>query len=101
MSKVEKRSSRRIALASPAYALLDDTIVDLRTHNVSLGGSLVSLPRHKAPPVGSQMDLWLEKLGFGAHATVCWSADGANDTALMGLKFEQLDFSLTADPLPA
>jgi hypothetical protein len=91
----DKRSNRRISLDSPAYALMGDTIVDLHTHNVSLGGSLVSLPQHKVPTVGARLDVWLEELGFGAEARVRWTADAADGKALMGLQFEHLDFSLT------
>jgi len=95
MAQADKRSNRRIALDSPAYALMGDTIVDLHTHNVSLGGSLMSLPRHRAPAVGERLDVWLEELGFGAEARVRWTADAPNGHALMGLQFEHLDFSLT------
>lgn len=88
----ERRQTVRSPFHSSGFALLDGQRLDFKTHDVSLGGSLVELADPVALDAGMQLDLHL-LAGFGARARVCWSKSDANGKTMVGFKFEKLDFS--------
>jgi hypothetical protein len=88
----EKRQTRRTPFHTGGYAVLEGTRIDFKTHDVSLGGSLVELEHGEPLQPGMPLDVRLNA-GFGARARVCWAGRGADGKTLVGIKFEQLDFS--------
>jgi len=88
----ERRQTPRTPFHTGGYALLEGLRVEFQTHDVSLGGSLMELDGDLPLQPGMPVDVRLNA-GFGARARVCWAGRGANGKTLVGIKFEQLDFS--------
>lgn len=72
--------------------MLDGIKVNLKTHDVSLGGSLVEL--ENAPPLeeGRSIDVRLE-IGFDVKARICRISRSEDGGLMIGLIFDKLDFS--------
>lgn len=72
--------------------MLDGIRVNLKTHDVSLGGSLVEL--ENPPPIeeGLSIDVRLE-IGFDVKARICRISKSENGNLMIGLIFDKLDFS--------
>jgi len=88
----ERRQTPRTPFHTGGYALLEGMRVAFQTHDVSLGGSLMELDHDQPLQPGMPLDVRLNA-GFGARARVCWAGRGAAGKTLVGIKFEQLDFS--------
>jgi hypothetical protein len=88
----ERRQTPRTPFHTGGYALLEGMRVEFQTHDVSLGGSLMELDRDLPLQPGMPLDVRLNA-GFGARARVCWAGRGAAGKTMVGIKFEQLDFS--------
>jgi hypothetical protein len=89
MQTQERRSNSRISLSSKGYAILDSDDIDLTTHNISLGGSLVEFAAsHHLLREGMAIRVSLD-FGFMGQAVVCHTL--TDSTTLYGLKFDHFD----------
>jgi hypothetical protein len=88
----ERRQTIRSPFHSSGFAMLNGERLDFKTHDVSLGGSLVELDHQLPLEAGTELDLHLIA-GFGARARVCWSSRDDSGKTMVGFKFEKLDFS--------
>ena len=72
--------------------MFDGNRINLKTHDVSLGGSLVEF--ENPPPIeqGTSIEVRLE-IGFDVKARVCRISQTANGNLMIGLIFDKLDFS--------
>ncbi len=95
MQVTERRKNPRSPLHSRGYATLDGTRIPLKTHDVSLGGSLVELESSPELEEGAKIDVRLE-IGFDVKARVCRITRAQNGNLLIGLIFDKLDFSSSA-----
>lgn len=87
----ERRASRRIPFSSRGCVILNGVDVDIRTHDISLGGALVEFDT-AFPPVteGMKLRVYLNA-GFIGRAIVCRIIASRN-CMLCGLKFDRFDF---------
>jgi hypothetical protein len=87
----ERRTSRRIPLSSKGCVIINGVDVDIRTHDLSLGGALVEFDA-AFPPVteGMKLRVYLNA-GFIGRAIVCRTIASKSCT-LFGLKFDRFDF---------
>ncbi|MBY0577967.1 MAG: PilZ domain-containing protein [Burkholderiales bacterium] len=92
MQVTERRKNPRSPLHSRGFAMMDGIRVNLKTHDVSLGGSLVELEDPPELEEGSTIDVRLE-IGFDVKARVCRVSKTANGNLMIGLIFDKLDFS--------
>jgi hypothetical protein len=93
VSEKEQRRSRRAPANSRGTASLRGSALPFQTRNISLGGSLIYMENSWSLAVGSRLDIWLRDLGFGAKARIQWLQRAEEGGTLLGLKFEELDFS--------
>ena len=92
MQIAERRKKPRSPLHSKGSAMLDGIRVRLKTHDVSLAGSLVEFSN--APPLekDSCIDVRLD-IGFVAKARISRISRNVNGKLMVGLAFDRLYFS--------
>jgi hypothetical protein len=88
MQAQERRSNRRVSLSSKGYAILGSNDIDLTTHNISLGGTLVEFAAAHHLMEGMAIRVSLD-FGFMGQAFVCHAT--TDNTTLCGLKFDHFD----------
>jgi hypothetical protein len=86
----ERRSTERFPLRSKGCTIFNGDNLDLRTHDVSLGGTLVEFVSPCSITEGAKLRLYLD-IGFVGRAVVCRVITYDNGT-LFGLKFDRFDF---------
>ena len=92
MQVTERRKNPRSPLHSRGFAMVDGIRIGLKTHDVSLGGSLIELESTPELSEGANIDLRLE-IGFDVKARVCRIMRAPNGNLMIGLIFDKLDFS--------
>ncbi len=92
MQVTERRKNPRSPLHSRGFAVLDGIRVNLKTHDVSLGGSLIELEEAPHLAEGASIDVRLE-IGFDVKARICRISKSENGKLMIGLIFDKLDFS--------
>jgi hypothetical protein len=86
----ERRSADRFSMDSTGCAIIDGSNVDLKTHDVSLGGALVEFIAPLSLKKGARLRIHLT-IGFIGRATIC-RINSRNSRTLYSLKFDRFDF---------
>ena len=95
MQIAERRRKPRSPLHSRGSAMLDGIRIRLKTHDVSLAGSLVEFSNPPTLEKGSCIDVRLD-IGFVAKARISRISRNANGNLMFGLAFDRLYFSKEA-----
>ncbi|MHB1100150.1 MAG: PilZ domain-containing protein [Burkholderiales bacterium] len=88
----ERRKKPRSPLHSKGSAILDGARIKLKTHDVSLAGSLVEFEYPPDLEKGSNIDIRLD-IGFVAKARISRISRNVNGKLVFGLAFDRLYFS--------
>lgn len=87
----ERRAFRRIPFGSKGCVILNGVDVDIKTHDISLGGALVEFDATCTHITeGMKLRVYLNA-GFIGRAIVCRMIASKN-CVLCGLKFDRFDF---------
>lgn len=89
----EKRQAPRTPLRTRGIARLDDQWVSIAIKDYSTVGSRLEVPAGFAPRVGEALRLFLFGPGLGARGSVRWVAPNDHDTAFVGVRFDEADYS--------
>ena len=92
MQLAERRRKPRSPLHSKGFAMLGGTRINLKTHNVSLAGSLVEFEDPPHLEKGSDIDIRLD-IGFVAKARISRISRNVNGNLMVGVAFDRLNFS--------
>ena len=85
----ERRSAKRFPLELQGYAIINGCNIDLKTRDVSPGGSMVKFATHTALRKGMKLLVLLD-IGFMGRAVVCRACTCDNCT-LYSIRFDRFD----------
>jgi hypothetical protein len=86
----ERRSAKRFPLELKGSVFINGINIDLKTHDVSLGGTLVEFVTPSSLKGATKVRVRLN-IGFSGRAIVC-RVNTHDNCTLHGLKFDRFDF---------
>lgn len=88
MENLNRRRVERFALHSAGFAVIDGNRIDLKTHDISLDGSLIEFIGQCVLDSCKKFDIYLD-IGFIGKASIC----RVTQSGLFGIKFDRFEFS--------
>jgi hypothetical protein len=88
-----KRKAYRKSMAAPGQALINKSVYEFMTRNVSVDGVMIRIPEYVGVQEGMLIEFKFDKLHLHGEAKVAWFEHDDNEGTILGLEYQHMEKS--------